>query len=181
MRDHLAKAIDIAEEARTRSDELKTQAKNVQGELRPAPGGFVRVLSNADIELKKNLLTEAKEIRDEAKERIEREVIDKLPPHATAKDKQYIRDWSCDILGIPPEERGQGGRAQGVDATRETPAQPDVSQSKFVNYPPKDAQNPDVAQERRGPESSAFLRQIGDGGAGGGTATQHRDPTKDER
>lgn len=182
MQHHLGQAIDIAEEARLRIDQKKAQAKNVWGEPQPVPEGMEAPLRRADIELKERLLTEAKEIRDEAKERIEREVIDKLPPHATAKDKQYIRDWSCDILGIPPEERGQGDRGRGAEATREPSASRDVSQSRFVDYPPKEAQNPDVAQERRGAESSMFLKQIVNGGVGGGTPPPPpKDPTKDER
>lgn len=114
-------------------------------------------------------------------EKIEREVIDKLPPHATAKDKQLIRDGACDILGIPPDKRGQEDKSKGADATRETPASPNVSQSRFTDYPPKDAQNPDVAQERHGAESSRFLKQIGVGGSGGGTPPTPKGPTKDER
>lgn len=80
-------------------------ANEIQPQSLLTPIGTVLYLSEAEREEKARLLADAKELEEDAKVEIENWVISYLPPEATDRDRQLIRDQAYDILRIPPEER----------------------------------------------------------------------------
>ena len=75
----------------------------VERPLEPVPRGMPWLPSMNQIEEMAAHLNEADALRKQAREKIEREVIDPLPPDATENDKNFIRGEAYKILGIPSE------------------------------------------------------------------------------
>lgn len=128
------RANGIAEEAWSNIDKKKVQAGKVIQGPQPAPGGILLPLSMAEKELKERLQSEAKEIREQAREKIEKEVIDRMPEGTTEKDRQLVRDGAYDILGIPPDQREQY-RAKEAQPEKAPEAQRGPEDSKFYTPP----------------------------------------------
>ena len=80
-------------------------ADEIQPQPRLTPIGAVLYLSEAEREEKASLLADARELEEAAKVEIEKWVISYLPPEATDRDRQLIKDQAYDILRIPPEQR----------------------------------------------------------------------------